>query len=90
MNAAQLSLTIELECDDALGILENVLATARRGGLQLAQLRLQQRRDSASVELAVSAAEAEQLDLFAARLNNVIGVISLDRATAPSRMYIAK
>lgn len=89
MNNAHLTLTLDLESDDTLGTLETVLATARRGGLQLDHLQFTLAPQGAAVHLAVCAEESDRLDLFALRLDNLLGVRSVQRARETARMHIA-
>ncbi len=70
MNSAHLHLTFSLDHESTFDTLEAVLAIARRGRLRLAGLHLQEVR----VALDLHASERDLLDLFEARLRNVIGV----------------
>lgn len=67
MNA---NLTFTLESASQLDTLEAVLAIARRGGLRLAALNLQRQE----VALELEADDGDLIELFNARLHNVIGV----------------
>jgi hypothetical protein len=67
MNA---NLTFTLEPASLIDTLEAVLAIARRGGLRLAALTLQRQQ----VALELEADDSDLIDLFNARLHNVIGV----------------
>ena len=89
MNDAHLTLTLDIEPDDTLGTLETVLATARRGGLQLDHLQFTLQPRGAAVQLAVSADESDRLDLFALRLGNLFGIRQVERVREITRMYIA-
>ena len=89
MNDAHLTLTLDFEPDDTLGTLETVLATARRGGLQLDHLQFTVQPQGASMQLAVSADESDRLDLFALRVDNLYGIRHVERAHAIARMYVA-
>lgn len=76
-----LHLTLHLAHDDPLGAIEAVLATARRGGVALPWMELA----ANTLALHATAADPDRLDLFAARLANLIGVDELtihDRAAA--------
>jgi hypothetical protein len=70
MNYSHLPLTFSLDQDSTLDTLEAVLAIARRGGLRLANLNLNNHRVAVDLE----AEDADLLALFSARLHNVIGV----------------
>ena len=77
MNA---NLTFTLEPASVLDTLEAVLAMARRGGLRLAALHLQRQE----VALELEADDGDLIELFNARLHNVIGVHDIavsDRST---------
>lgn len=71
MNA---DLTFLLEPASTLDTLAAVLATARRGGLRLRRLRLAPHGTDDLVHLRLSADDPDLLDLFGARLANIIGV----------------
>ncbi|MES2019321.1 MAG: hypothetical protein V4484_22750 [Pseudomonadota bacterium] len=70
MTSARLPLHFSLDPDSQLDTLEMVLAIARRIGLRLAHLQLRDER----VFVELHAGEPDALDLFCARLHNVIGV----------------
>jgi len=70
MNYSPLALTFSLDHDSALDTLEAVLAIARRGGLHLEKLNLNNHRVAAELR----ADDADLLTLFSARLHNLIGV----------------
>ena len=76
MNA---DLTFLLEPASTLDTLEAILAIARRGGLTLGGLGLHREGRDNRVCLRLDSADADLLDLFTARLNNVIGVHALCR-----------
>lgn len=76
MNA---DLTFLLEPDSSLHTLEAILATARRGGLQLGALRLHREGRDNAVYLRLCAADASLLELFSLRLDNIIGVHEICR-----------
>jgi hypothetical protein len=81
MNPPNLFLTVHLADDDPLGAIEAVLATARRGGIDLLRMELA----AGTLALHLCAADTERLDLFTARLDNLIGIADLavlDRAAA--------
>lgn len=78
MNA---DLTFLLEPDNTLHALEAVLATARRGGLQLSALRLHRQGPDDAVFLRLHARDGDLLDLFFLRLDNIIGVHAACRFT---------
>lgn len=78
MNANTLPLTFYLDRESTLDTLEAVLAIARRGGLRLANLKLRETDAQSRVCLEVYAEEPGLLDLFGARLHNVIGVHELE------------
>ena len=81
MPLPDLYLTVHLAGDDPLGAIEAVLATARRGGIDLLWMELA----AGKLALHLRAADAERLELFTARLDNLIGVGDLvvpDRAAA--------
>ena len=87
MRHHHLPLHFSIPNEDALNILEAVLAIARRGGLELGALRLHSGAHAAKVCLQVRASERELIDLFLARLHNVIGIEELSHADT---MCIAK
>jgi len=70
MNDHRLPLTFSLDPDSLLDTLEAVLAIARRGNLRLARLQM----NEGAVALELAAHDRDLLDLFGARLHNVIGV----------------
>lgn len=90
MNDAHLPLRFSVPKTATLDTLEAVLAIARRGGLHLAALELDSSAAHDSVFLKLGAVEADLLDLFMARLHNVIGIIEI--CPLPEkvvRMYVA-
>ncbi|HEY0063745.1 MAG TPA: hypothetical protein VGC21_16630 [Telluria sp.] len=70
MKPNRLPLTFSVDKDSPLDVLEAVLAIARRGKLQLAYLQV----DRTEVAVELQAEDADLLNLFSARLQNVIGV----------------
>jgi len=79
MNSAHLALTFCVDKPGTLDALEAVLAIARRGGLQLAALQLRSLPAQDSVFLDLQAPDPDLLDLFMARLHNVIGIDSVEK-----------
>lgn len=80
-------LTLTLEHPDTLDTLEAVLATARRGGLELHALHLVRHAHDTAVALAIGTNDADRIDLFKHRLRNIIGVLDvLDHPV--ERLYI--
>lgn len=77
MTSATLSLTFAIDQDEPAGTLEMVLATARRGGVTLAGLNFTDIGRHARARLLLASDEADRLDLFLARLHNIIGVSSI-------------
>lgn len=71
-------LTFIVDKGQTLDALEAALAIARRGGLQLAGLQLHSRERDDAVDLCLHAGEADLLELFLARLHNVIGIAAID------------
>jgi hypothetical protein len=71
-------LTFFVDKGQTLDALEAALAIARRGGLQLAGLQLRSREQDDAVDLCLQAGEPGLLDLFLARLHNVIGIAGID------------
>ena len=84
MNDYRLPLTFSLDPDRVLDTLEAVLAIARRGNLRLARLQL----DSGAVALELDAHDPDLLDLFGARLHNVIGVHDIAMLQAEGRQTV--
>lgn len=78
MNLATLSLTFSVDQDEPMGILEAVLAIARRGGVSLNELSFTD-PGNARASIRLQSDEAERLDLFLARLHNAIGVRDIIR-----------
>ncbi len=74
----QQHLTFFVAKGHTLDALEAALAIARRGGLQLAGLQLHSRAQDDAVDLCLQAGEPDLLDLFLARLHNVIGIAGID------------
>jgi acetolactate synthase regulatory subunit len=79
MNSPHLALTFHVAKDCTLDTLEGVLAIARRGGLNLAGLQLRSCDGNDAISLDLFHEEADRLDLFFARLNNVWGVHSVEK-----------
>ncbi|MEJ7804501.1 MAG: hypothetical protein WKG03_01070 [Telluria sp.] len=77
MTSTCLTLTFSVEPDSTLDTLEAVLAIARRGGLRLSGLVHAGRTSRCCMHLL--APEPDLLDLFEARLRNVIGVHDIER-----------
>lgn len=71
MTSPTLSLSFCIGPDDPLGTLENVLATARRGGLALSSLHVRNRAQALQVGLLLAGPDSERLALFAHRLRNL-------------------
>ena len=86
MTCAHLPLTFSVDKDTTLDILEAVLAIARRGGLRLSRLHLQAAAPADLVSMDLLADDPDLLALFAARLNNVIGVTDVD--THPRALHL--
>lgn len=84
MNA---DLTFLLEPAGTLDTLEAILATARRGGLTLGGLRLHRAGRDDLVYLRLRSDDADLLDLFTLRLNNIIGVHEIRRLPV-DQLYI--
>lgn len=78
MDYSHLPLTFSLDHNGTLDTLEAVLAIARRGGLRLAKLSL----DDLKVAIELRADDADLLALFSARLHNVIGVYDISLSTS--------
>ncbi|MES2902465.1 MAG: hypothetical protein V4723_22245 [Pseudomonadota bacterium] len=74
MHSHHLSLSFRIETKDTLATLETVFATARRGNVALAGLQLRHPDAEHEIVMDVTAHESEWLDLFLARLHNIIGV----------------
>lgn len=70
-------LTFFVDKGQTLDALEAALAIARRGGLQLASLQLRSRDADDAVDLCLQAGEPGLIDLFLARLHNVIGIADI-------------
>ncbi|NHZ81512.1 hypothetical protein F2P44_19845 [Massilia sp. CCM 8695] len=90
MNDSHLPLSFSVSKTATLDTLEAVLAIARRGGLQLAALALDSRAGDDTVFLNLRAPDADLLDLFMARLNNVIGITDIcPQDEKVTRMHVA-
>jgi acetolactate synthase regulatory subunit len=81
MTSALLPLTFSVDKDTALDSLEAVLAIARRGGLSLAALQVTSVAAGKLIAIELLAGERDLLDLFSARLHNLVDVY--DIATGP-------
>ena len=79
MTYAKLPLTFLIDSQSTLDTLEAVLAIARRGGLRLSTLQLQANGEDDLVSMELRADESDLLELFDARLRNVIGVHGIER-----------
>ena len=86
MTCAHLPLTFSVDNDTTFDTLEAVLAIARRGGLRLSRLHVQAAAPADLVSMDLLADDPDLLALFAARLNNVIGVADVD--TRPCTLHI--
>ena len=75
-------LTFFVDKGQTLDALEAALAIARRGGLQLSSLQLRSGAADDAVYLCLQAGEPGLLELFLARLHNVIGIAGIDVNTA--------
>lgn len=83
MTSACLPISFSIDNQSTLDTLEAVLAIARRGGLRLARLQLQASATDDRVSLELLADEPGLLELFDARLRNLIGVYGIDRGAGP-------
>ena len=77
MTSALLPLTFCVDKDTALDTLEAVLAIARRGGLSLAALQVQGAPACNLVSIELVARDGDLLDLFGARLRNLVNVYDI-------------
>ncbi len=73
------TLTFCTDKDTTIDTLEAVLATARRGGLQLARLQMHARDAHDQVVLELIARDSDLLDLFVHRVRNLFGVYGIER-----------
>jgi acetolactate synthase regulatory subunit len=89
MNSANLPLIFSVEKDSALDTLEAVLAIARRGGLRLDTLNLHPAEQDDIVSVELQAPDPDLLDLFVARLHNVIGVHNIIRLECRPTLHVA-
>jgi acetolactate synthase regulatory subunit len=78
MNDSLLPLSFSVEKDHTLGTMEAVLAIARRGGLRLGAMQLRSREADDRIYLELLAPEPDLLNLFMARLQNQVGVDSIE------------
>jgi len=83
MNSPTLSLTFSIDSADPMATLEQVLATARRGGLCLASIAFTHGAHDASAAMRLRADDADRLDLFVLRLGNLIDVGDVICHSAP-------
>ena len=77
MTLTLLPLTFCVEKECPIGTLEAVLATARRGGLHLVSLHVQQGDFTDMVAIELGATERHLLDLFYRRLENIVNVSAI-------------
>ena len=89
MNSDHLSLSFQMEKDDTLATLETVFATARRGNVRVTELQLSSPEPDDRVFMALSAENQDLLDLFLARLHNIIGVHNCCVAAKPTLALMA-
>lgn len=61
-----------------MSTLETVLATARRGGLHLVRLQMDQGDGVDTVSMELAATDPELLDLFCHRLRNLLNVFAIE------------
>ncbi len=85
MTSAHLPLAFCLDPDYAIDTLEAVLATARRGGLQLTSLNVHCRQTEQQVYLELRGDDANMLELFERRLGNLFGVFNIERHPIQAR-----
>lgn len=79
MNRAHLPLNFSIDSASTFDTLEAVLAIARRGNLRLMRLHVQASASDNLVSMELQADDPDLLDLFDARLRNVIGVHGIER-----------
>ncbi len=89
MNSDHLSLLFHIEKADTLATLETVFATARRGNVRVTELRLSSPAPDDHVFMALSAENQDLLELFLARLHNIIGIHDCRVATRPALALMA-
>lgn len=82
MNTEQKTFRLRLEPAAAMDAMEAVLATLRRGGVQLHALRMAPGVHGMNVEMQVAAEGEDALVLCRMRLCNLIGVLKI-RVQAP-------
>ncbi|HYD79023.1 MAG TPA: hypothetical protein VEC06_04380 [Paucimonas sp.] len=73
----QMSLRFCIEADAALGTLEAALATARRGGLELRNLRAGLGTQGLEIWMRLTATDQDALALCRTRLHHIIGILDL-------------
>jgi hypothetical protein len=78
MNSAALTLTFHISRDEPAATLEAVLAIARRGGVHLSAMRFADLVHDRHAILTLASDEPDRLDLFLARLHNLIGVSDIN------------
>ena len=83
MNADLHTLTFAIDPQAAFDTLEAVLATARRGGLDLSSLYI----EAATAEMTVRTTEPDRFALFRARVDNLAGILHSEEKVA--RMHVA-
>ncbi|HEX8613218.1 MAG TPA: hypothetical protein VF800_18160 [Telluria sp.] len=90
MNDSHLPLRFSVPKTATLDTLEAVLAIARRGGLHLAALELDSGATTDVIYLTLRAIDPDLLDLFMARLHNVIDIIDIGPIQEKvARMHVA-
>ncbi|MES2295649.1 MAG: hypothetical protein V4582_01345 [Pseudomonadota bacterium] len=73
----QRQISFHVDKRQTLDALEMALAIARRGGLGLHSLQLRSREDADAIFLDLHAPDPDLLELFIARLRNVVGIDGL-------------
>jgi hypothetical protein len=79
----QRHISFHVDKRQTLDALEMALAIARRGGLGLHALQLRSREDADAIFLDLHAPDPDLLELFIARLRNVVGIDGVT-STAPA------
>ncbi len=77
MDTTTFSLTFSIARCDPMGTLEAVLATARRGGIELVSLTFAEGSHTDTAAMRVRSDEADRLELFLLRLGNLFDVSNL-------------